>query len=490
LASHHPKGYLKVKQGHKARPGWNMAQIKDNEAKPEAQPKKASTSAVFTQGSIPRHIRLMATPMAWGILAMVAASLVDAFFLGQLGTRYLAAITFTFPVIALLSNLTLGLGSGVASVLARAIGQGRTDYAEHLTLSAMILSVALVAILSLIGLFTINPLFRALGAGPETLPLVRDYMFIFYLTMVFTVVPMTGNFVLRATGDARTAGFIMISSALLAMLLDPILIFGLFGLPRLEIQGAALASAIARAASLCITFYILAVRKNLLVLRVPRRHELLTSWAAILKVGAPLAGANMVAPISMFVITALLARYGTEVVAGFGIAMRIEGLATIPLMAMASGLSPIVGQNYAAALIDRVVLTIQSASKFALFYGLSCAVILGALHRVLPRFFDSNPEVIHSAGLYLLSVPLGFAAIGVSMSIGASYNGMGNPKPSVSFTISRMVVIYLPFAFLGSYLLGPLGIYMAGTLANILVGVGGWIWVNRQRRTWEASRTG
>lgn len=465
-----------------------MAREKIAESRGNETPKNVGVSAIFTQGSIPRHIQKMATPMAWGILAMVAASLVDAYFLGQLGTRYLAAITFTFPVIALLSNLTLGLGSGVASVLARAIGEGRPDYVQRLTMSAMILSLSLVAVLSAIGLFTITPLFSALGAGPETLPLVRDYMVIFYLSMVFTVVPMTGNFVLRATGDARTAGFIMISSAVLAMILDPILIFGLFGLPRLEMEGAALASAVARAASFCITFYILAVRKNLLVLRIPKGHELLQSWSAILKVGAPLAGANMVGPISMFVVTALLAKYGTEVIAGFGIAMRIEGLATIPLMAMASGLSPIVGQNYAAGMIDRVVLAIRSASKFALYYGLICALILASLHNVLPRVFDDNPEVIRSAGLYLLTVPFGFAAIGVAMSIGASYNGMGDPKPSVSFTMSRMVVIYLPLAFLGSHLLGPLGIFLAGTIANILVGTGGWIWVNRQRRAWEAYR--
>ena len=123
-----------------------------------------------------------------------------------------------------------------------------------------------------------------------------------------------------------------------------------------------------------------------------------------------------------------------------------------------------------------------------MYYGLICALILASLHNVLPRVFDDNPEVIRSAGLYLLTVPFGFAAIGVAMSIGASYNGMGDPKPSVSFTMSRMVVIYLPLAFLGSHLLGPLGIFLAGTIANILVGTGGWIWVNRQRRAWEAYR--
>jgi len=463
-----------------------MAQDNNEQTGTITASRSLAGGAVFTQGSIPRHIQKMATPMAWGILAMVASALVDAYFLAQLGTRYLAAITFTFPVITLLSNLTLGLGSGVSSILARTIGNGTSDDVHRLTISAMVLSVSLVVILSVIGFFTIDPLFRLLGAGPDTLPLVRDYMVIFYLTMVFTVVPMTGNFVLRAAGDARTAGFVMITGAVLAMILDPIFIFGLFGLPRMEMEGAALASAVARAATFCLTIYILTVRKRLLVLSLPGPKELVQSWAAILKIGAPLAGANMVAPVSIAIVTALLARYGNEIVAGFGIAARVEGLAMIPLMAMASGLGPIVGQNYGAALIDRVVTTIRTAAKFAIYYGLCCALVLGALHGVLPRIFDDNPDGVRTAGLYLLTVPIGFAAVGVAMSIGASYNGMGNPKPSVSFTMSRMVIVYLPLAFLGSYLFGPVGIFLAGAIANILVGTGGWIWVNRRRRSWEA----
>jgi putative MATE family efflux protein len=439
---------------------------------------------VFLSGDIPRHLRRMSIPMGWGILAMIASALVDAYFLGRLGTVYLAAITFTFPVVSLLTSLTLGLGSGVSSILARSIGETDIAKVRQQALCAIALSVALVGIMSAIGYFTIDPLFTLLGAGPETLPLIRDFMVIYYLSMVFLVVSMTGNFIMRASGDARSAGAIMTTTAVLTIALDPILIFGLFGLPRLEMQGAALAGAIARMITFCATFYILVFRQKLVSLIFPPIASLLRIWREIFRIGGPLAAANMVGPVSMAVITALLASFGEATVAGFGVAARIEALALIPLFAVSSGMSPIVGQNYGAGQIERVFEAIKASGRFCLYYGIAAGLCLLAFHRILPGFFDSDPEVIQSAAWYLLMTPFGFTAIGISISIGAAYNGMGDPKPSVIMTIFRTFVLFLPFAFLGAHLIGPLGVYMAGAFANLAVGVGAWVWVMRRHRLW------
>lgn len=451
--------------------------------KPDS-PSSQGHKPVFLTGEIPVHIRKMAVPMGWGILAMVAASLVDAYFLGRLGTLHLAAITFTFPVVTLLSNLTLGLGTGVSSILARSLGGSEPNIVRQQSICAILLSLILVGFLSFVGYLTIDPLFKALGAGPESLQLIRDYMVIFYASMVFLVVPMTGNFILRAAGDARTAGFLMIGSAILSMILDPILIFGMFGLPRLEIQGAAYAAAIARGAAFVFMIYVLWFRKRLVTFVLPPFKQILEIWWDILRVGGPLAGSNMVAPVILAVITGLLASFGEPVVAGFGVAARIEALALIPLMAMSSGIGPIVGQNFGAGQIARVFEVIRSAGKFSVYYGVAAGLFFLAFHRFLPRLFDSNPEVIESAAWYLLMTSFGFTAIGVSMAIGASYNGMGDPKPSVAIILGRTAVVFLPLAFLGAYLLGPLGVYMGGAIANVVVGALAWRWVQGRRDLW------
>lgn len=446
--------------------------------------KSSRHGPIFLEGDIPTHIRRMAVPMGWGILAMTVVALVEAYFLGQLGTQYLAAVTYTFPVVALLSNMTIGLGSGVSSVLARSIGEAAPQRMREQALCALLLSTFLVGFLSVVGFFTIDPLFTALGASGASLDLVRSYMHVFYISMIFLVVPMTGNFILRSAGDARTAGWLMVASAIVTILLEPFLIFGWLGMPRLEIAGAAWAQAVGRAASFVVVLYILYARKRMVTFVLPPLQHVLSIWWSILRIGGPLAASNMVAPVVLGIITGLLANFGEEVVAGFGVAARIEALSLIPLFAMTSGLGPIVGQNYGAGNVVRVFGTIRASAKFSVFYGLGAGLLFLLLHNQLPRLFDSNPDVIRSAGLYLLMVPFGMTAMGVSMGIGASYNGMGNPKPSVTFTIGRMAVLFLPLAFLGSRLFGYLGIYMAGALANVIVGIGAWLWLQHRHRLW------
>ncbi|TNE36697.1 MAG: MATE family efflux transporter [Alphaproteobacteria bacterium] len=441
-------------------------------------------SAIFLEGDIPTHIRRMAVPMGWGILAMTTVALVEAYFLGRLGTQYLAAVTFTFPVVTLLSNLTIGLGSGVSSVLARSIGEAAPQRMREQAICALILSMILVGLFSAIGFFTIEPLFGAMGAKGEAMQLVRSYMRVFYISMIFLVVPMIGNFILRAAGDARTAGWLMVWSAVVTIVLEPVLIFGWLGMPRLEIAGAAWAQAAGRATSFVVVLYILHTHKRMVTFILPPLNHMMSIWWSILRIGGPLAASNMVAPLVLGIITGLLASFGEEVIAGFGVAARIEAIALIPLFAMTSGLGPIVGQNYGAGNISRVFGTIRAAVKFSLYYGVAAGALFLVLHNQVPGLFDDNPDVIRSAGWYLLMVPFGVTAMGVSSGIGASFNGMGNPKPSVTFTIGRMAVLFLPLAFLGAKLFGYVGIYLAGALASVIVGVGAWMWVQHRRRLW------
>ena len=454
--------------------------MSDNGTKPGADTSKMTAASdhkrsrgalMFTEGPIPYLMRRMAVPMLMGLAAMIVASLADTYFLAKLGTTHLAAITFTFPVVMLLSNLTIGIGSGFSSLLARALGEGAGDKVQKLTMSAMLLSSLAVLFLSLIGYFTIDPLFTALGAGPEALVLIREYMSIWYLAIVFIVVPMTGNFALRASGNPGAASSVMIISAIVNIIIDPILIFGFLFIPEMGMKGAAIAGVISRGVSFAATFYILGVRNKLIARRLPPLDEILDAWRDILRIGGPLAMTNMIVPVSAAFITYLLAQFGEETVAGFGVAARIEALAAIPLMAVGSSISPIVGQNFGATRYGRVAETMKTGFMFFIFYGLFASVVLALGRNAIPAFFDPNPEVIKTASLYLVIVPIGYVAMGLSMVVGASYTGMGNPRPSVVMSLGRMVVVYIPLAYIGSKFFGPAGIFAAGTAANYIVGI-------------------
>ena len=199
-----------------------------------------TTRARLTEGPVGRTLLGLALPMIWGMFSIIAFNLTDAYFVGKLGTAPLAAISFTFPVVMTVGSITIGLGVGTCSVLSRAIGEGDHRKVQRLATDSLILSLLVVGFFILVGILTIDPLFEAMGADSETLPLIREYMSIWYFGMMFLVVPMVGNNALRASGDTINPSIIMTVSALINVILDPILIYGLGPFPRLEIKGAAM----------------------------------------------------------------------------------------------------------------------------------------------------------------------------------------------------------------------------------------------------------
>ncbi len=436
----------------------------------------------LTEGSIRQRLTKLTLPMVWGILAIVAFNLADTYFVGQLGTNQLAAMSFTFPVVMTLGSLAMGLGIGASSIIARAIGQGDRSRVQRFTTNSLTLGVAAVALLASIGLLTINPLFTALGATETTMPFVRQYMQIWYFGIVFLVIPMIGNSAIRAAGDTVTPSLIMIFAAGLNILLDPFLILGVAGFPELGLAGAAWATVIARAITLVASLCVLKFKEDMLSSHFPDLEETLWCWRDILYVGLPAAGANMITPISIGIITSLLATYGAVAVAGFGVASRIESFAMIALMALSASIGPFVGQNWGAKKYGRVAEALRQSYIFCLIWGFGMAIALAIFGSSLAQLFNDNGEVIEVASMYLWLVPITYGAGGIIQVASSAFNALGKPIPAITMTTLRMFVFYIPFAYLGSRILGITGVFVAATVANILVGIVAFFWSNRTQR--------
>ena len=170
----------------------------------------AVKNARLIEGPVQKTLIRLTLPMVLGTLGMVIFNLSDTFFVGQLGTNQLAALSFTFPVVLIVSSLAMGLGIGASAVISRAIGEGNHYKVKRLTTDSLTLSLIFVGFFALFGLLTINPLFRLLGASGEVLVYISQYMTIWYLGVVFVVIPMVGNNAIRASGDTKTPGLIMV----------------------------------------------------------------------------------------------------------------------------------------------------------------------------------------------------------------------------------------------------------------------------------------
>lgn len=439
------------------------------------EPQKAR----LTHGPVGRHLIDMTLPMLLGITTMMAQSFIDAWFLGRVGDQALAAYSFGFPILMIVTSVAIGLGAGTSSVVARAIGAEDPHRAKRLVTDSLILSFLITGSVCVVGILTIKPLFRVLGAPADMIPMIRSFMIILYSGVPFVVVGMVGMSSMRATGDTRLPSKLMIAGAVLNVILDPILIFGLGPIPAMGLNGAAMAALLARGAIFVGTLYLLLHKLDMVTFRKPDLPELRKSWADILHVGLPAAGTNAIVPVGLAVITAMIARYGPEAVAGFGVASRIESLVLVIFYALSAIIGPFVGQNLSAGKEGRIQHSLRLCAGFCISSGLVIAVVLALLSGFLPTLFSSNSEVTSVTRLFLWIAPISYGAYGIVMVMNAAFNGLGNPLPGVVISVTRIVVLYVPLAVLGMRLYGITGIFVAYAVANILSGILAYYWAKK-----------
>ena len=275
--------------------------------------------ANLTEGNILRQLIDMALPMAFGIFAIIGFNLVDTFFVARLGNVELAAITFTFPFPLLIGSVAFGIGAAVSSFVSRALGAGDQHIVKKITSDAIFLGVILALTISIIGVVTIDLVFKALGADQQTLLHIKSYMNIWYFNLPFIVIPMIGNNAIRAMGNTRFPAMVMAVAGLVNVILDPLLIFGYIGFPKLGLQGAAIATVISRIFTMVAALYVLHYKYKVLISPFARMKCVVNSWIDISKLALPAFLKNLVTPIAMAVITKMVANYGSDVVAGFEI---------------------------------------------------------------------------------------------------------------------------------------------------------------------------
>lgn len=438
--------------------------------------------ATLIEGRVPAQLKSLALPLMWGLMATMSLNAIETFFVAQLGRLSLAALSFTFPIIMMLTSFAIGLGAGTSSAVARAIGEGDSHKARRLATDAMSLTFIISVSVCIVGWITLEPLFLALGATPDLIPLIRSYMSIWYFSAPCLMVPMVCLSALRAMGMSQIQGYLMGGAAFVNVVLDPILIFGLWGAPALGLQGAALATLITRALMLVVAFYILHKRLHMLVNPMDSWENIKRSWRAIIEVGIPAMAANVIVPFASAIVVAMVAVYGADAVAALGIVTRIESLGLIAFYALSGVIGPFFGQNLGAGKMDRLHDALGALTRFCVIFGLILAVFLGLWGQKIAQVFGGHDEVVAIAALYLMIVPVSYGAYGLVMSVNAAFNGMGNPWPAMLISAGRVLYVYLPLAWIGQYFWGMKGIFIATTLANITLGVWGWLWLKNHLR--------
>lgn len=438
----------------------------------------------LTHAPVIPTLRKMTLPMVLGIMAILLFNLVDTFFIGLMGPQELAAVSFTFPVSFVLMNIAMGFGIGTATILSAKIGSGDELSAKRICTHALLLAVISAIPLSLLGILTLTPLFRLLGADESTLPLISEYMNIWFAGLLFLYIPMIGNSTIRATGDTKTPSIIMALAGLANGIMDPILIFGFGPIPALGMKGAAIATVISWVVAAIAVIYLLAYHKRMITLKgfgftrlSTTLPTILQDWYIMLRIGIPATTTNLLGPVVLGILTRLVSNYGEAAVAGYGVGTRIESLAMVVIMALSSVMTPFVGQNYGAGKQLRIKESLKVALIFTVCWELLITLLLLATAKPIAQLFNNDSAVIETTALFLWLVPISYGFQGIVMVICSSLNALQRPALGMGINGIRLFVLSIPFAYAGEYLYGLKGIFIGISAANIIAGLGTLIWI-------------
>lgn len=442
-------------------------------------PKKPDKHGILT-APIDDVLRRLTVPMIFGMVAILMFNLVDTFFISLLGTEALAAVSFTFPVTFAMNCITMGVGVGLSTSIGRLLGKGDMASAARFSSHGLLLAVLLMLTASVAGLFTIEPLFSLLGASQALLPIIEQYMTVWYIAIPLLVIPMAGNSAIRATGDTKTPAKIMMLAGLINGILDPLLIFGLGPFPELGVQGAAIASGISWGVALIGSLYVLIAREKLLAW--PEVTKLMQDWRQVLQVGTPAGLSNALTPLSGALMMTILAAQGTTSVAAYGAAMRIESILIIVMMSLGSALMPFMAQNLGANNPNRAFSALFLAMRFAIVFQLLVFVMMVPLSWPLSALFSQDVEVQNLLWHYLIVVPFSYGLQAVCMLLISGLNAMHQSMKALIWNLLRLFAFLLPAAWLGSQLNGTEGLFIGIAIANIFSGIGAYLYAIRLRR--------
>ncbi len=423
---------------------------------------------IIRQG-LGRSLFHLTWPMIFGVLALMSYQLVDAFWIAQLGVEPLAVLGFTLPVYQTMIGIQVGLGIATTAVISRVLGSGNELRARQLGgIVVVVGAVASGLLVTLVWLGQETAL-GWLGADEDLLPLAREFWAVWLLSAWLGAMAYYGYSLHRAQGDTRFPGLMMVVTAVVNMVLDPVFIFAL----NLGLVGAAWATIVAFSIG-CLLTYPRLLNKHWLTFRFSG----MSPWRAVQELagtGAPAMLSQLMPALSATLATGLVATFGSAAVAAWGLGARLEIFSIVVVLALTMSLPPAVGRLVGAGQLDYARRMIQWAATFVVIWQLAIAAIWFMASGPLVPLVTDSQEVASILATYLHLVPLSFSALGVCMLMVSVSNALGMPLRALLISIVRLFACYLPMLWLGAQWAGMTGLLTGALIGNLLAGVVSWV---------------
>jgi len=409
----------------------------------------------------------MSTPVSLGMLSTFLIQVVDTYFVGKLGSKELAALGFSSAGFFLVVGLFFGLSVGVSALIGKALGEKKDNKVKSLVLISLILTIVFSLLVNAIGYFTIKPFFSMLGASPQVLPLISEYMEIIYIGLPFLIIALIGNAAVRTSGSIRAPEISMAVGGLINLIFDYLLIFGIGPFPKLGIKGAAVASVISFVFVFIISFVLL--NKNKLLSFHPIK-KFKNGIKSILSLSLPAVLTQILVPVTFIVITFIISKFGDNAVAALGIASRVESLVLVGIFGVSVAITPFVAQNFGAKKYKRIDQAIIFAGKYSVYTGILLFLILVIFAGPIASFFTDDPGVINIVKFYFYIIAFSYIFYGLIVVTTSIFNAVHLPKKALNLLFVKSFVFTIPLILIG-FLFGIKGVFIGLSVANILGGI-------------------
>lgn len=421
-----------------------------------------------TELPLGRQLWRQTWPMALGVLSLLGIQLVDSAFIARLGTAPLAAQSFTFPLTFLIIGVQVGLGIAIAALISRALGAGEAQRARRLGSLVLVFGSIAIAVLA-VALWAFQiPMFRLLGADTPTLALIRDYWAPQLLAAWLGAVLYFGYSLFRAHGDTRLPGKLMVMTSLVNLVLDPLLIFGIGPWAGLGLPGAAWATAVAFASGL------LLIARRLRHTGWLARHGLIMEARLSAGTFAGIAGPAMISqlmpPLAAMLATSFIADLGETVVAAWGLAVRLETVSLMVVLALTMSLPPWLGRCYGSNDWSQIRRLMALATRVVVIWQLVLGLVLALFAPWVAGALSGNPEVRDELAILIRGLLPSYALLGVCMLIVSASNALGWPLRAMLMSCARLFICYLPCLWLGAQWGGVIGVAIGAAIGNCLAG--------------------
>ncbi len=422
-------------------------------------------------GAVGPHMLKLCLPPMVAMFAVFSYYLVDAYFVAKLGLQQLAAFSFASPICFLFITIGVGFGIGLTSMISNNVGKHGIIKSKPLVRDGYILSLLMAVIFVLCGQFTIQPLFTLMGASTEIIGYVEIYMRIWYMALFFIFLQICSSNIIRSTtGQSLLPAISSLLSAVINIILDPILIFGWGSIPAFGIAGSAYATLIASIFTFTFTFAIV-LHKKLIIWQMPKFMTMVRKhWRPIVPIFLFATVENVTPAISETIMVSLSSRFGDEAVVSLGIISRFYLILLTPYIGIFIGITPFIGQNWGAGKPERVKQAMIFGAKISISYAIITVTMMYFLSGFFATQFTDEPQIIAWVEFfyqYVYFTIIGFAIVNL---VSAVFYGM---KRAILPCMLQLLIMFLLVsgALILMYLFDFTGILLADLASMPLAGL-------------------